>query len=191
MSTIHCEEQEECILWRNSKATLLLVWITSYSYLDCTTVSAQVHKHWRLLTQILLKTYFIFSYHDGSDTVQSTFFCKNGDVLTHFGNWSFPFIHAECFYMCNTSVFIATFCLHSSWWYQTRSSLFLYLLLEEKHVCSVRSFAKAAGLGKCCSLLPQTETVLFCDYSCSSTVSVAAQLKDRASLLYRECYLMC
>lgn len=173
------------------KSNLLLVWITSYSYLDCTAVSAQLYEHWRLLTQILLKTYFIFSYHDGSNTVQSTFFVKMGTFDPFF--WTGPFtsfmLNVYCMY--NTSLFIATFCLRSSWWYQTWSSLFLHLLLGEKPVCSVRSSAKAAGLEKCCSLLPQTEAVLFCDYSWSSTAPVTAQLKSRASLLYQECYLTC
>lgn len=118
-------------------------------------------------------------------------FCKNGDIWPIFWTGPFTSFVLSVYCMYNTSVFIATFCLRSSWWYQTWSSLFLRLLLGEKPVCSVRSSAKAAGLGKCCSLLPQTEAVLFCDYSWISTAPVTAQLKSRASLLYRECYLTC
>lgn len=71
--------------------------------------------------------------------------------------------------MYNTSVFMATFCLHSSWWYQTCNHLCCYIFSwGENPVCSVSSSSKAEGLEKSCSLLPQTEAVLFCDYSCSS-----------------------
>lgn len=85
-------------------------------------------------------------------------FCKNWVVRPIFGTGPFHSFMLNVYCMYNTSVFMATFCLHSSWGYQTCNHLCCYIFSwGENPVCSVSSSSKAEGLEKSCSLLPQRQ----------------------------------